>query len=143
MPLANLFPFPRLFLEVRSQFSSINQCSKITRVSKMRLQQLNLQRGMRSTVLTVSLRTDEQSIIKLNEMILLYQVCSNTIVWCVLHKLTNQTTRVSGSMVLVIVTPTRRQPNMPFDLFLQKSLGQSIWDITQKVGNQTNSNFLK
>ena len=54
---------------------------------------------MRSTVLTVSLRTDEQSIIKLNEMILLYQVCSNTIVWCVLHKLTNQTPRVSGSMV--------------------------------------------
>lgn len=51
-------------------------------------------------MLTVSLRTDEQSIIKLNEMILLYQVCSNTIVRCVLHKLTNQTPRVSGSMVL-------------------------------------------
>ena len=58
-------------------------------------------------MLKVSLCAEEQSIIKLNEIILLDQVCSNTIVWCVLHKLTNQTPRVSGSMVLVIVTPTR------------------------------------
>ena len=63
---------------------------------------------MRSTVLTVSLRADEQSIIKLNEIILLDQVCSNTIVWCVLHKLTNQTPRVSGFVVLVTVTKLRR-----------------------------------
>ena len=42
-------------------------------------------------MLTVSLRADEQSIIKLNEIVLLDQVCSNTIARCVLHKLTNQT----------------------------------------------------
>ena len=42
-------------------------------------------------MLTVSLRADEQSSIKLNEIVLLDQVCSKTIVRCVLHKLTNQT----------------------------------------------------
>lgn len=49
------------------------------------------QREMRSNVLTVSLRADEQSIVKLNEIILLDHVFSNTMVWFVLHKLTNQT----------------------------------------------------